>query len=305
VVVVQGTGFAKVLTTSSNEVTGMKLFRYTVLLLILAAACEAKHVEAPIKPVEGANLRLEEGKAFTANLDKRVNDLIGGLAGLNSKIKLILKLTQKGDSGPEYTPLDFVLDMLSEAKRGIATKSGITFSKEGFFELPFLKEDNSCHVVVTTFTGATDVSNQISDAKITMKNPCMNGGADVQVASAHWEGDTLTLKLDTYDLQSLLTENSLSIVNQQLRDQTGCELTRDPNGQLNSSKCQNVVVRVNNSVVASLDHLNFAGSGAISFSGDGRLYENGTQKAMFSFQVPRDRDMTISDVTVIQRKGNP
>jgi hypothetical protein len=51
-----------------------------------------------------------------------------------------------------------------------------------------------------------------------------------------------------------------------------------------------MVVKITDSVVTTLDHLTYSGSGDVALSGRGTVIENNTQKATFDFTVPRGGD---------------
>jgi hypothetical protein len=143
--------------------------------VLILTSCEARRVEKPVKSVNGAAATLEESKVFSANLDKRVNEFVTHLDKLNRQVKILVRFIKSRDaSASEYTPIDFLIDVLNETRKGVAMKRNTTFKKEGSFELPasVVSESNSCRVVKTLLEGNVDTDAKISNVTLSVSG-CM------------------------------------------------------------------------------------------------------------------------------------
>ena len=81
-----------------------------------------------------------------------------------------------------------------------------------------------------------------------------------------------------------------------------CQLKRDQSGELNSASCENVAVKLSDSALATLDHLDYMGSGDTAMTCDGKIFENNTQKATFTATVPRGGEVQFK---ITENHGNP
>lgn len=257
-----------------------------VVASLMLASCDSKRVESIPSQITGADVRFQEQADRSKEIDNKLSQVYKSadrFRDIYNKITLVLR--PSSETVMQYTPIDLLIDLLEEAKKGFVED---TLVRRDVVRLNFLPDNSPCRFVNTALTLESSENNKRIDRLSFKIEKCGQPGSLIELIGAKWTNENNQVKID---LNNKILDSYFNDLKSKIKKDTGCKID-NVEGDVMSVACTNINTPISSSENARIENLNFYKNGDIAIYTNGVIQGlEGATKAIFSMQYFRNGQM--------------
>ncbi len=245
----------------------------TICLLL---ACESKFNEQKPEGVEFADIQLKDRVSANLTLDEKISQIEKSAFKLKNIISLFRKLQLNDDTA--YTPIDLLLDLTSELKKGLPRGLKGLYAKQSQIHIPISKLSTECQRVDAIFKTLEPKSIQSEggetkieiSAVISIKS-CFSKDF-VDAFEIHAQGANLSLIIKSEAFTKLFSKMLPDVPDEIKKLTSSCNFTGDEQSFITQVNCNQLAIPLSETESALLDSFSYFPAGETRLEGTGKIF---------------------------------
>ncbi len=245
----------------------------TVCLLL---ACESKFNEQKPEGVEFADIQLKDRVSANLTLDEKISQIEKSAFKLKNIISLFRKFQLNDDT--TYTPIDLLLDITSELKKGLPRGLKGLYAKQSQIHIPISNLSSECQKVDAIFKTLEpkNIQSEGGETKIELSavismKTCFSKDF-IDAFEIHAQGANLTLIIKSEAFKKLFAKMLPDVPDEIKKLTSSCNFNGDEQSFINQVNCNQLAIPLSETESALLDSFSYYPAGETRFEGSGKIF---------------------------------